>query len=119
MGIPPVRKPWYLDLLRLVGLSRRFDIDYMMVQMVGDLGARHGELQAMQIGNLSMLHSELTNLARELGYETTLEAIEALLGSYSDDEDRWEQDEEIQCLCHAWLTSYHALQNGTPMWLCK
>lgn len=56
--------------------------------------------------------------AKQLGHETTPESMKNLLESYFTDE-RCEEDIEVQCLCHAWLTSKHAIDHGVPMWLLK
>lgn len=116
------KTPWYRRPLQWLGLASKSDmppeVERMLIEMIENCGARQGERGALQVGNLRLLHSELSDLATQLGYETTLDAMNNLLQSYSNDE-RYEEDIEIQCLCHAWLTSKHAIDHGVPMWLLK
>lgn len=115
-------QPWYLRPLQWLGLTSNPDVppEVMreMNQMITDYGTRPGEWGSIQVGNLRKLHEELSNLASQLGHETTPKAMKNLLESYFTDE-RCEEDIEIQCLCHAWLTSKHAIDHGMPMWLLK
>lgn len=115
-------KPWYLRPLAWLGLASNQcvppEVAQQMEQMITDYGTRPGEWGSIQVGNLRKLHEELSNLASQLGHETTPKAMKNLLESYFTDE-RCEEDFEVQCLCHAWLTSKHAIDHGVPMWLLK
>ena len=115
--------PWYRRPLKWIGLAPKPElppeIERMMTEMVQQCGARQGEQGAFQVGNIRQLHTELTNLVSLLGHEATQESIEQLHRSYLEDDDRVDDDPEIQCLCHAWLTSRYAIEQGVPMWLLK
>jgi hypothetical protein len=87
--------------------------------MVDQFGARAGERGALQVGNLRLLIPELEALLGALDVKPTQEAVGALLRSYSEDDAKADSDPEVQCLCHAWLTARHALENRTPLWLIK
>jgi hypothetical protein len=116
-------QPWYRRPLQWLGLAPNSEvspeIQSMMTQMIADYGARAGEFGALQVGNLRRLHDELSELAVFLGHDATQGPIEDLRRLYCDDEDRCDDDPEIQCLCHAWITSRYALDHGVPMWLLK
>lgn len=94
------------------------EVAEVLDQMVTDFGARAGESDALQVGSLRGLSDELGRLLDALGVERSEEAVTLLMESYSQD-DRFDDDPEIQCLCHAWLTTTYAIQNGEPMWLVK
>ncbi len=112
-------------LLRRVGLERKPSkapddaIARIMDHLVEANGARAEERGALQVGNLRLLMAELGQLLGCIGVEATPQAVEALRRSYSDTDDRCDDDPGIQCLCHAWLTGSFALANRTPLWLIK
>ena len=89
-----------------------------MQQMVERYGARAGESNGLQVGNLRKLIEELDALVRVVGAEPTPAAVESLRESYAPD-DRADADGHVQCLCHAWLTAKHALETRSPLWLVK
>lgn len=86
-------------------------------QLVKNLGARSDEQGGLQVGNLPLLFQELSALLQKLGTDANAAAVQKLMTSYSG--DRAEDDPEIQCLRHAWLTAKHALEHRSPMWLVK
>lgn len=79
---------------------------------------RAGEPGVFRVGNLRGLFRELSELLHLLDINADCDSVEALLAEYRSD-DHCEDDPEIQCLCHAWLTADFALRNGCPLWLIK
>lgn len=95
------------------------ELDAVVRQMVEDYGARPGERNAFQVGNLRRLMGELNALLATIGVCQTKDAVEALRRTYAESDDRCDDDPEIQCLCHAWLSASCALEVGAPLWLVK
>lgn len=95
------------------------ELDAVVRQMVEDYGARPGERNAFQVGNLRRLMGELDALLATIGVRQTKDAVQALRRTYSESDDRCDDDPEIQCLCHAWLSASYALEVGAPLWLVK
>lgn len=87
-------------------------------EMVEQYGARRGEENAFQVGNLRGLMGELNQLLTAIKVEPTEEAVESLLAD-TVSEDGPESRPHIQCLCHVWLTGNQALRMGAPLWLLK
>lgn len=118
-------KPSLLERLRgFVGLGSAQHapppgLQAAMDQMFAELGPRAGEHGSLQVGNLRALMMELNQLLGRLGVEPNQASVHALLDTYAKSDDRIDDDPEIQCLCHAWLTATHALARRSPLWLIK
>jgi hypothetical protein len=94
------------------------EVAAVLQDMLEAYGTRRGERGAVQIGNLPGLFRELSDLLRLLEVNADRNAVEAVRVEYRSD-DRCDDDPEIQCLCHAWLTADFAIRNGCPLWLIK
>tara|TARA_E500000318_G_C3498125_1_gene187250 strand:- start:16 stop:720 length:705 start_codon:yes stop_codon:yes gene_type:complete len=111
-------------ILRFFGIGRSSDaepdpeIRGMLDAMVSSFGAREGESGAFQIASLPRLIGELNEILAHEGIGANEESIRRALAEY-ENENRFDDDPHIQCLCHAWLTSQVAMENACPMWLLK
>lgn len=114
--------PAWKRLLRRLKLMRQPETSdefaSVMQGMVEAYGTRRGERGAVQIGNLRGLFRELSTLLRLFEIDADQDTVEAVRVKYHSD-DHCDDDPEIQCLCHAWLTADFALRNGCPLWLIK
>ncbi|MFU8829517.1 MAG: hypothetical protein ACNA8P_08805, partial [Phycisphaerales bacterium] len=114
--------PLWKSLLRRLRLMKppqtSDEVAAVLQDMIEAYGTRRGERGAVQIGNLRGLVCELSDLLRLLEINADRESVEAARVAFHSD-DRCDDDPEIQCLCHAWLTADFALRNGCPLWLIK
>ncbi len=124
-AIDVVQQSWFLQKLIKLGIRKAPSVppvsttEAAMEEMTARCGARPGEGKALQVGNLRKLKSELDALLQSIGTDSNATAVTKLMQSYAEDDDRVDDDPEIQCLCHAWLTATHAIENKAPLWLVK
>ncbi|MFO0860557.1 MAG: hypothetical protein U0570_08365 [Phycisphaerales bacterium] len=123
-AIAPVWRPTVVDRLRMaIGLAPKTrSADHVAYEslnrMFREFGPRPGERAVLQVSNLRGVLQEANRLLEQNGTACEQAAVESLLATY-DDNERMEDDPQIQCLCHLWLTGTHALRYEQPMWLVK
>jgi hypothetical protein len=111
-------------LLEVIGVRRRAPVippgvEGMMREMIKAFGTRESDAGGLQVAGLEAVFGEAEVLLSRIGCERTELAVNDLYRSYSESNERVDEDPHVQCLCHLWLTARHALERGRPMWLVK
>jgi len=120
---PQAPRSFLTGLSRLLGFHRKqhvpAEISNAAMGMLNAYGPDVDERGGLQVGNLRLLMNELEALLRLIPVIPEESEVEQCMRSYSEDDNRIDDDPAIQCLCHAWLTARYALRNGVPLWLIK